>query len=93
MIISFAFAKESVPAHLSGTATGVTNMGVMMGPTLLQPAIGWVLDQQWTGRLEEGVRIYSLDAYQAGFGLMIVWAALAVLLLFFTRETFCRPSA
>ena len=93
MIISFAFAKESVPAHLSGTATGMTNMGVMMGPTLLQPAIGWVLDRQWTGMLEEGVRVYSLDAYRAGFGLMIVWAALAVLLLFFTRETFCRPSA
>ncbi len=93
MIISFAFAKESVPAHLAGTATGMTNMGVMMGPTLLQPAIGWVLDRQWTGMLEDGVRVYSLDAYRAGFGLMIVWAALAVLLLFFTRETFCRPSA
>ncbi len=93
MIIGFAFAKESVPAHLSGTATGITNMGVMMGPTLLQPAIGWMLDRYWAGALETGVRVYSLEAYRAGFGLMIVWAALAVLLLFFTRETFCQPSA
>ncbi len=93
MIISFAFAKESVPAYLSGTATGITNMGVMMGPTLLQPAIGWMLDRYWAGALEMGVRVYSLEAYRAGFGLMIAWAALAVLLLFFTRETFCQPSA
>jgi MFS family permease len=92
MIISFAFAKESVPAHLSGTVTGLTNMGVMMGPMLLQPAIGWVLDRYWQGALENGVRVYSLNAYQAGFGLMVAWAALSVILLFFTRETFCKPS-
>jgi hypothetical protein len=47
IIITFAFAKESVPADLSGTVSGVVNMGVMMGPTLLQPAVGWVLDLKW----------------------------------------------
>ncbi len=91
MIISFAFAKESVPASLSGTVTGVTNMGVMMGPMLLQPAIGWLLDRRWQGALENGIRVYDLGAYQTGFGLMIAWACLAVILLFFTRETFCKP--
>lgn len=40
MIISFAFAKESVPYHLAGTISGVVNMGVMTGPMLLQPAVG-----------------------------------------------------
>ena len=91
MIISFAFVKESVPAYLSGTVTGVTNMGVMMGPMLLQPAIGWMLDRRWQGALENGIRVYGLEAYQAGFGLMIAWAALSVILLCFTRETFCKP--
>ncbi|MFH2218750.1 MAG: hypothetical protein ABII68_03700 [Pseudomonadota bacterium] len=38
----------------------------------------------------EGIRIYSMDAYQAGFSLMVAWAALSFLLLFFTRETLCR---
>ncbi|MBL0714576.1 MAG: MFS transporter [Desulfosarcina sp.] len=93
MIISFAFAKESVPANLSGTVTGVTNMGVMMGPMLLQPAIGWMLDRHWHGALEGGIRVYSLEAYRAGFSLMIAWAALAVVLLVFTRETFGRTPA
>jgi len=90
IIISFAFAKESVPAHLSGTVSGVVNMGVMMGPTLMQPAVGWILDLKWRGQLAEGIRLYSLDAYQTGFSLMIAWAALSFLLLFFTRETHCR---
>ena len=92
MIISFAFAKESVPAYLSGTVSGVINMGVMMGPMLLQPAVGWLLDHQWQGRTQEGVRVYSQQAYQTGFYLMIGWLALSFILIFFTRETHCRQS-
>ena len=76
MIIGFAFAKESVPLRLAGTVSGITNMGVMMGPTLLQPAVGWVLDHRWQGGMLAGVRIYDLDAYRAGFSLMMAWATL-----------------
>ena len=54
MILSFAFAKESVPSSLSGTVSGVTNMGVMSGPMILQPAMGWILDKNWNGTLDSG---------------------------------------
>ena len=90
MIISFAFAKESVPAHLAGTVNGVINMGVISGPTLLQPAVGWMLDRNWTGEMFQGIRVYDLAAYRAGFLLMLVWAVVSLALLFFTRETRCR---
>ena len=93
MIVSFAYAKESVPAHLSGTVAGVINMGVMIGPTILQPAVGWFLDRNWNGGIVNQVRVYSLDAYQTGFSLMIAWAALSLVLLFFTRETHCQQQA
>jgi sugar phosphate permease len=93
MIIGFAFAKESAPVHLTGTASGVVNMGVMMGPMLLQPAVGWMLDRSWDGDTSAGVRIYSLEAYQSGFGLMLAWLALAMILILFTRETHCRHMA
>ena len=89
MIISFAFAKESVPLNLAGTVSGVVNMGVMMGPMILQPAVGWILDQNWQGQAVAGVRMYPLTAYQAGFSLMLAWLSLGFVLLFFTRETYC----
>jgi sugar phosphate permease len=90
MIIGFAFAKESVPVSTAGTVSGVCNMGVMMGPMLLQPSMGWVLDFHWSGLVEKGVRIYDLEAYQWAFGLMLSWALISCILLFFTRETRCR---
>ena len=93
VVISFAFARESVPARLAGTVIGLTNMGFMLGPMLLQPAVGWMLDRNWGGVWSNGVKIYSLSAYRTGFILMIAWALLALGLLFFTRETYCRPNA
>jgi len=62
----------------------------MMGPMVLQPAVGWVLDLLWTGQVVDGVRHYSMEAYRSGFLLMLVWLALSTLLIFFTRETHCR---
>lgn len=90
MIISFAFAKESAAPYLAGTVSGLVNMGVMMGPMLLQPLVGWILDQNWQGDMESGVRIYSTGAYQASFTVMLAWLALGFVLLFFTRETRCE---
>ncbi len=90
MIISFAYVKESVPAHLAGTVSGVINMGVMTGPMVLQPAVGWMLDLKWQGEIVADVRVYPLNAYQSGFGLMMAWLTLSLLLLIFTRETYCQ---
>jgi MFS family permease len=93
IIIGFAFVKESVPPELAGTASGICNMGVMSGPMILQPAIGWVLDLQWKGTLENGVRIYDPAAYRSGFLLIIAWLLLAVVLLSITHETHCQQKA
>lgn len=90
IVISFAFAKESMPIPLAGTVSGVINMGVMIGPMFLQPAVGWMLDRMWEGDFHAGVRIYTAVAYKNGFSLMLIWLALSLLLLFFTRETGCK---
>ncbi len=90
VIIGFAFAKETVPAELAGTVSGVCNMGAMSGPMLLQPAIGLVLDLHWNGALENGVRVYDLDAYRSGFLLTMAWLVLAVASAALTIDSRCR---
>jgi MFS family permease len=92
MTLSFPVVKETVPLRLSGTANGVCNMGIMSGPMLLQPAVGWMLDRHWGGEMHEAIRLYGVPAYQAGFSLMIGWLAVSFLLIFFVRETFCRQA-
>lgn len=93
MMISFAMAKESVPIQLAGTVSGVVNMGIMLGPTLMQPLIGTVLDSFWTGQTSGGAPVYSLEAYGWGFAPMMVWAFLSCVLMLLSRETHCRQIA
>jgi MFS family permease len=91
IIIGFAHIKESVPASLAGSVSGVCNMGVMAGPMLLQPVIGRVLEASWLGAAVNGVPIYDFAGYRTGFSLMAAWCALATLFVALTRETGCRP--
>lgn len=92
IIISFPFAAESVPRHLSGTVSGLTNMGIMAGPTVLQPIVGLLLDNRWSGEITNGVRVYTLDAYEYGFIPVMTWVILSVVLLLFTTET-CKQDS
>lgn len=90
LVLNFAFAKESVPARLAGTASGIANMGVMFGGLVMQPLVGFMLDHQWSGTMAGGVRVYGFTAYRDGFALILAWGALALVLLALTRETRCR---
>jgi len=76
MIIGFAFVKESVPPFLAGTVSGIYNMGVMLGTMILQPAVGVILDLHSQGHGLDGMKQYSLHAYQLGFSLMLAWLVL-----------------
>ena len=93
IIIGFAFAKESAPSTLAGTASGIANMGNMLGGMVMQPVIGEILDASWSGSVDQGVRIYEHSAYQAGFGFMVMWLAIGTIAVFFSQETRCRQIA
>ena len=85
-----AFVKESVPVALAGTVTGVCNMGMEMGPLILQPVIGRILDLRWDGLSENGIRIYDLSAYHVAFIAMIALSLLGTLIIPFAKETYCQ---
>jgi hypothetical protein len=79
-----------VPLRLVGTASGVVNMGPLMGGMFLQPAVGWMLDRRWNGAIESGARVYDAAAYQAGFSLIFGTLVAAAIVLTFARESHCR---
>jgi len=91
--LSFAYAKESVPARLQGTMTGAANLGVMTGTLVQMPLIGVILDLNWRGELAGGVRVYDLAAYQSALLFLAAWTALSTVLLIFTRETHARQAS
>jgi len=92
-ILTFPLAKESVPSRFGGTASGIANMGVMIGGMLMQPLVGLVLDRHWAGVMANGARWYDFEAFRAAFSAMLVWCAISLVLLAFARESHCRQAA
>jgi MFS family permease len=93
VVVAFAFAKESVPVRFLGTISGAVNVGNMLGPTILQPAIGWMLDRRWAGAFAAGARVYPVDAFNNAFTLIVAWAVLTCLLVTLSKDTLCRQTA
>ena len=88
--LGWASAKEVNPPQLSGMATSVVNVGVFLGPALLQPLVGWVMERHWDGRVENGIRIYSAADWQDGLRVMAAAAVAGWIAALFVRETRCR---
>ncbi len=74
--LSWTIAKEANPPQYSGIATSVVNVGIFLGTGILQPLVGWVLDQ---GR-EAGD---LAGAWERGIWLMAGSAAIGALMTFF----------
>lgn len=63
MILTFACARAANPPEASAAVYGFVNTAVTGSGGLLQPLIGWLLDRQWAGRIEAGVRVYEAEHY------------------------------
>ncbi|HEY1338985.1 MAG TPA: MFS transporter [Bryobacteraceae bacterium] len=93
VVLGFAYGKESVPVEFLGTISGAINIGNMIGPMLLQPAIGQLLEKNWAGQMANGVRVYDLPAWHAALLLIVGWSVVSCALIALTGETFCKPRA
>ena len=86
-ILLWGCAKEVNPTELSGCAIGLANMGGFFGAAVVQPLFGWALDKKWQGLVEQGVRIYPLEAWRFAFLLALVILISTTLTGFFIKES------
>lgn len=90
LLFAFATGREHNTAGTSGTAIGIVNTAVVGSGALFQPLIGLLLDLQWSGEIENGVRLYTPDAFRGALTILPVTATLGLVALLFLKETFCR---
>ena len=82
--LTWSCAKEVNRHALSGMATSVVNTGGFLGTAIMQPLVGWAIDQSG----HSGVR--SLADYQLGIAIMLGFAVMGWVAVLFIRETNCR---
>lgn len=76
-VLPFAVMRDITTENVRGTAMGYTNMMcIAIGAPMLQPLIGWILDQK-------------PDQYESALFLLPMCMAVALVLAFLVRETNC----
>ncbi len=90
LIIGFAFAREVNHPGATGAVGGFVNMSVLGIAAIMQPVLGSILDRGWDGAMVNGARVYSEAAYLSAFSWLLVSTILAVVMVQFTTESFCR---
>ncbi len=90
-VIGFAIAGDITPHRSHGTAMALTNMlSLVVSGWLLQPVIGWLLDLQVKSSLISAYgHALDAEAYRNALLLMPASLVLALVLLFFLKETHC----
>lgn len=88
--VSYALAGEINPVHTAGTSMAFANMASVIIGAIFQPIIGWLLDLQWRGQVEGGVHIFSTHAYHLALLALPLCLLLAIIVLFFVKETHCH---
>lgn len=91
MVLCFALAREISRPETHGSVTGFVNAFTVGSGALLQPIIGLVLDWQWDGAMAEGVRVYTVEAYNVAFLSLIASGVLGLVCAAMVPETRCRP--
>ncbi len=78
-VLSWACSKEVNPSEYAGISTAIANMGGFLFAAVIQPLIGYVLNND-----------YSIDSYNKAFLICLISAGIAVLTTILIKETNCR---
>jgi MFS family permease len=88
---SFAMIRELFPLVLAGTVLGIMNTFDSVCEALFEPVVGALLDLTWAGESVDGVHRFSIEGYHLSLLILPASLLLALVLLFFIKETHCIP--
>ena len=90
LTVSWACAKEVNLPQYSGMATALVNTGCFLGPALIQPLVGWVLDWQ---RSAAAPGAHGAEEWQRGLWVIFGFSLFGLGAALFVRETHARGIA
>lgn len=87
---SFAMIREIFSLTLAATVLGFMNTFDSLCEALYEPLLGAFLDWTWGGEIINGIHQFSIHGYHVSLTLLPLSLVLALVVLFFIQETFCR---
>ena len=91
LVASYAVGGEINPQSVTALSMATVNMLSIVLGALTLPLVGIVLDLNWHGTIQDGVRVYQASTYEMAMLLLPCALVLALITSLFVKETFCKP--
>lgn len=85
-LLSFSLAIELNSPQSKATAAAFTNFLISCGDAIVQPLVGFLLDLNWGGLINQGIRVYGIRDYQIALSCLPIALLVGFILLFFLKE-------
>lgn len=90
--ISYALASEINPRPISGTSMAFANMASVLIGAAFQPIIGYLLVKHWSGKMLNGIPLYTINDYKMALIVLPICLILGFIITIFIRESYCRST-
>jgi MFS family permease len=89
--LTFALVQDNNKPSVAATGMGFNNMAVVIGGAVLQPLVGYILTCAWSGKILEGVAVYSVSDYESAlFIIPVIYLVGLLFSLAFIKESYCK---
>lgn len=88
--IAYAVASEINSQAVSGTSVAFANMASVLIGAGFQPLIGWLLEKNWDGHVENGLAVYSVSDFHTALIVLLGSLLMALLVACAIKETYCQ---
>ncbi|USO01189.1 MAG: MFS transporter [Alphaproteobacteria bacterium] len=85
-MMCFNGASQYATPQTSGLIIGIVNTFNMLGSGLLNQTIGKMLDMNWDGTMDNGLRVYSAENYTVALSVLVATSALCFMISFFLKS-------
>lgn len=92
-LLCFTMIREINTPFLAATAIGFMNAFDAFFGAFSDPLTGKFLDFKWAGKMVDGARVFSVEAYKSAFLTLPIYLLISLLVLFLIKETHCKQSS
>lgn len=92
-VLTYPTIAELNPIYLTSTAVSIDSVCIMISGFLVPPFFGWLMEHTGTHKIVNGLTVYSPQAFNNAMLVMPIAFAVALMVAFFIRETYCRAQA
>jgi len=91
-IISYALVTESNVKILTATSISIISFVTLSGSAIFPPLFGHIMDKGNDFKIVHNIHVYSALDYHRAMLVMPITMIIALMVTFFIRETYCKPT-